>query len=65
MTLFLIIGLSSVADLNPHPFGSFFFDLPDPDPLHETEPGSKKSAKILQNLHKKKIIKNNKNVILN
>ena len=28
------------------------FGQPDPDPFHETDPASKKSAKIMENFHK-------------
>ena len=30
----------------------FNFGHPDPDPFHETEPGSKKSANFMENFHK-------------
>ena len=31
----------------------FQFGQPDPDLFHETDPGSKKLAKIMENVHKK------------
>ena len=41
--------VTSVSDPDP-----FHFGQPDPDPFHETDPGSTKSAKILENFHKNK-----------
>ena len=38
---------TSVSDLDPFHFGN-----PDPDPFYKTDPGSKKSAKIIKNFHK-------------
>ena len=46
MTIGTLIG--SVAD--PDLFG--FVHFGQPDPFHETDAGSKKSAKIMENVHK-------------
>ena len=47
----------SVADPDP-----FYYGQPDPDPFNETDPGSKTSANIMENFHKKNN-QNHKNTI--
>ena len=44
---YFCIDEPSVSDRDP-----FHFGQPDPDPFHETDPGNKISAKIMENFFK-------------